>query len=127
MGGDTFPRHPDISCFACSLTFPPPSASVSPRAMSVSSQRVLPGSVNHKPCPWPASARDPDPDAASIAKQVIDDLNRALENANYEQLAGLFVEDGFWRDHLALSWALRTIKGRANIRTFLEAQHQLTR
>ena len=92
-----------------------------------SSQRIEPGSFNHKPCPWPTSAQDPKPDAAAIAQQCIDNFNQALGDADYEKLASLFVEDGFWRDHLAVSWALRTIKGRANIREFLKTQCSLTK
>lgn len=92
-----------------------------------SSQHIEPGSFNHKPYPWPASAKDPNADAAAIAQRCIDTFNQALAGADYEKLTNLFIEDGFWRDHLALSWALHTIKGRANIRAFLEAQCPLTK
>jgi hypothetical protein len=35
----------------------------------------------------------------------------------------LFLENGYWRDHLALSWDLRTLKGREKIVEYLDSSH----
>ncbi|KAF4589047.1 putative flavin-containing monooxygenase [Ophiocordyceps camponoti-floridani] len=51
---------------------------------------------------------------------VIDDLNGALSKADYRAASDLFIDDGFWRDHLALTWRFRTVRGRDAIAKFLE-------
>ena len=91
-----------------------------------SSQRIEPGSVNHKPYPWPASLTEESIDAAAIAQNVIHDFNWILADKP-ENLADFFVEDGFWRDHVATSWHLRTLRGREKIRAFLTQGCNLTR
>ncbi|KAK4155992.1 hypothetical protein C8A00DRAFT_13013 [Chaetomidium leptoderma] len=105
---------------------------------TTSAERVAPGACNPPPAPWPATAVTPtaDIDAAGIAAQIITALNTALANHDFAAVANLFLPDdpsdndnvttnaavasGFWRDHLVLSWRLRTLKGRAGIRAFLE-------
>lgn len=108
-----------------------------------SSERVVPGSHNLPPATWPPTARTPSAsiDAPAIAAQLIASLNDALANKDAAAVAELFVPDdaddkpaasgnetdneegvtGFWRDHLVLSWRLRTVKGREGIRAFVEA------
>ncbi|KAL2174088.1 oxidoreductase-like protein [Thermothelomyces heterothallicus CBS 202.75] len=100
------------------------------------SERVVPGSVNLAPAPWPASATTPavSVDAPRVAADLVAALNAALAGGNYAAAADLFLPDpgpangdgaspsSFWRDHLVLSWRLRTLKGRDKIREFLEAQ-----
>ncbi|RDA85025.1 hypothetical protein CP532_4572 [Ophiocordyceps camponoti-leonardi (nom. inval.)] len=54
------------------------------------------------------------------AEAVLEALNRACSKADYREAANLFTEQGFWRDHLALSWRFRTVKGRDGICSFLE-------
>ncbi|KAK0649292.1 dimethylaniline monooxygenase (N-oxide forming) [Cercophora newfieldiana] len=90
-------------------------------------QRIEPGSFIHKPHPWPASAKNDTIDAAAVAEQTIAAFNHALSEKNYEGLVNLFVEDGFWRDHVAASWHLRTLKGRDGILAFLKQQCHLTK
>jgi len=90
------------------------------------SQRIEPGSFNQEPFPWPASASDVTVDAAAIADQTISAFNQFLAAKDFAGLVGLFVEDGaFWRDHVAVSWHLRTLKGRDAIRAFLQGQCHL--
>ncbi|KAK3689056.1 dimethylaniline monooxygenase (N-oxide forming) [Podospora appendiculata] len=93
---------------------------------SESSQRIEPGSARLPPAPWPASATDVSVDANATAARIITSLNQALSAKNYRAVADLFVEDGFWRDHLAVSWDLRTLQGRAKIQSFLETKCNLT-
>ncbi|KAK4182154.1 putative monooxygenase [Podospora australis] len=87
-----------------------------------SAERVVPGSARVPPCPWPATATTPDAeiDAPALARGVIDQINAALRDNNIKLIADLFTEkNAYWRDHLALSWDLRTIKGRDEIQQFL--------
>ncbi|KAL2021878.1 hypothetical protein VTK56DRAFT_6473 [Thermocarpiscus australiensis] len=97
--------------------------------------RVLPGSANPAPAPWPATAATDTTaiDAAAVARRIVSSLNDALARADYAAVADLFLPDGdgdgstdddarpagFWRDHLVLSWRFRTLKGRERIRAFL--------
>ncbi|GKT82387.1 flavin-binding monooxygenase-like protein [Colletotrichum tofieldiae] len=83
------------------------------------SERVEPGSVNLPPRAYPPSVRSTSVDAGKAAAEVINAFNAALKSKNYKNLAQLFVPDGYWRDHLALSWDLRTLKGRDKIQSFL--------
>ncbi|KAK3372639.1 dimethylaniline monooxygenase (N-oxide forming) [Podospora didyma] len=88
-----------------------------------SSQRITPGSTNLLPCPWPATITTKDEasvDAPAVAAAIIGKFNEALAGGDCKALASLFVEDGFWRDHLVLSWDLRTLKGRGKIQAALE-------
>ncbi|KAK4245507.1 oxidoreductase-like protein [Corynascus novoguineensis] len=104
-------------------------------------ERVVPGSVNLPPAPWPTSATTPAAfiDAPRVAADLIAALNAALAQADYDAAAELFLSDpvekpgsgadggssgasAFWRDHLVLSWRLRTLKGRGKIQEFLEGQ-----
>ncbi|PHH76841.1 hypothetical protein CDD80_1182 [Ophiocordyceps camponoti-rufipedis] len=54
------------------------------------------------------------------SQTVIDGLNEALSKADYRAASNFFIEDGFWRDHLALTWRFRTIRGRDAIAKFLD-------
>ncbi|KAK5662687.1 hypothetical protein OQA88_8603 [Cercophora sp. LCS_1] len=92
-----------------------------------SSQRIVPGSFDVRPCPWPVSSVPSESvDVAGTAVGIIAAFNSALANRDYGALADLFVENGYWRDHAALSFDLRTFHGRGQIRTFLEKQCHLT-
>ncbi|KAK3987308.1 hypothetical protein QBC44DRAFT_351832 [Cladorrhinum sp. PSN332] len=96
-----------------------------------SHQRILPGSAQLPPAPWPASATAAADqiDAAGIADKVISSINNALSEEgkkNYPAIASLFRgnaddddDNCFWRDHLGLSWDLRTLKGKEQILSFL--------
>ena len=82
------------------------------------------GSVNLAPVPFlktctPESVSNP----LGIASDFLNLLNAALRTASSapKTVAELFCDAGYWRDHLCLSWDLRTMKGRSNIEAFLEA------
>ncbi|OLN96200.1 putative indole-3-pyruvate monooxygenase YUCCA1 [Colletotrichum chlorophyti] len=83
------------------------------------SERIERGSVNLQPRPHPPSVRSTSVDAEKVASDVVSAFNAALKSKNYADLAELFVSDGYWRDHLCLSWDLHTLKGRDKIRSFL--------
>jgi putative flavoprotein involved in K+ transport len=46
-------------------------------------------------------------------------FSEALTTADFEQAAGLFLEDGWWRDLLALDWDLHTFRGHRSIAEML--------
>lgn len=65
-----------------------------------------------------SSSESADPKA--IAKKTIDALNAALSRGDVLGVTELFSEDSYWRDHLALTWDVRTFTGKANIKKQLE-------
>lgn len=85
-----------------------------------SSQRLEPGSFNIQAEPWPAGTSNGTADAAATAATITNSINQALASQDLKSLSALFAENGYWRDHLAISWSLRTIKGRDNILQYLQ-------
>ena len=81
--------------------------------------RMESGSVNIPPAEFPAMAFPDSVDAKQVAKDLVKVFNERLSIGEYGAVAGLFSENGYWRDHLALSWDLRTLKGHSKIADFL--------
>ncbi|CAJ2501853.1 Uu.00g047060.m01.CDS01 [Anthostomella pinea] len=95
-----------------------------------SSQRVVPGSVNIPIASWPASTCDTNEETANaitVSSEVVDSLNQSLQGGDYKAVADLFLEDGYWRDHLGMTWDLRTAKGREKIVDLLSQGHHLAK
>jgi hypothetical protein len=88
-----------------------------------SSQRVEQGSVNVLPLDasdFPSSSNANTVDASKTAETIISTISDALSKKNHQALADLFLENrSYWRDHLALTWDLRTLEGREKIASFL--------
>lgn len=84
--------------------------------------RTVPGSVNIHVAKFP-SAPKPAADAnpAEIAGALVDSFNQALLKQDYDAVSQLFVENGYWRDHLALSWVFRTLQTPPKIAEFLQS------
>lgn len=96
---------------------------VQPPSSVPSYMRSLPGSVNIPLAKFPASPASPpasSPDASQAAKSLLESFNKAIASADFPAVARLFVEDGYWRDHLALSWQFRTVQSPSKIAEFLE-------
>ncbi|KAI1352427.1 hypothetical protein F5Y01DRAFT_324357 [Xylaria sp. FL0043] len=92
-----------------------------------SSERAVPGSVNLSVAPWPEKG-DIDGkaiDATAISSKIIDSFNQSLQKRDYKAIADLFVDGGYWRDHLGLTWDLRTAKGKEKIVKLLQEGHHL--
>ncbi|KAI0487272.1 hypothetical protein F4859DRAFT_501795 [Xylaria cf. heliscus] len=83
--------------------------------------RCVPGSVNIKLAKFPLPTKTTaDLDPSKVASNLVESFNKALDKKDYSAVANLFVEDGYWRDHLALSWVFRTIHTRPHILDFLQ-------
>lgn len=86
-----------------------------------SRDRTVPGSVNITPFEkWPRSSTFENADATIIAEGVVARFNEATSKKDWAGVADLFLADNsFWRDHLVLTWNLRTLEGRERIQDYL--------
>ncbi|PKS07410.1 hypothetical protein jhhlp_006013 [Lomentospora prolificans] len=83
--------------------------------------RTVPGSVNIPVAKFPTTPNKTAPaDVSKIAADLVSSFNEAVESGDYQAIADLFVENGFWRDHFALTWNFRTVNGPSNIASFLK-------
>ncbi|KAJ4513954.1 hypothetical protein HRR83_004881 [Exophiala dermatitidis] len=87
--------------------------------LTLSKDRCEPGSVNIPVAKWPKTAQTTSVDANAVANKIVDTFNNALANGDTQAIADLFLDDGYWRDHLGVSWDLRTLKGPKKIAEFL--------
>ncbi|EIW83472.1 FAD/NAD(P)-binding domain-containing protein [Coniophora puteana RWD-64-598 SS2] len=61
--------------------------------------------------------------ASSIAQAWLNQFTTALASSSpSDAVANLFIEDGFWKDVLALTWDFRTFGGHASIKRLLDAR-----
>jgi hypothetical protein len=88
-----------------------------------SHMRTVPGSINIPaakfPCP-PKLPSPPDINIHHVVEATVASVNKALEQKSYASLTALFAQDGYWRDHLALSWDFRTVHGPPQILQYLK-------
>jgi hypothetical protein len=91
-----------------------------PQTNVPSKDRVEPDSVNipvgNLP---PAVTSEPAGSPDEIATGIVNALNKALGEKDHSAVSRLFIEHGYWRDHLGLSWDYHTFKGRDRIAQFL--------
>ncbi|KNG48888.1 flavin-binding monooxygenase-like protein [Stemphylium lycopersici] len=94
-----------------------------------SSERPETGSVNIPLGIFPASSTNESVDANRVADKVVACFNDALSRKDHAAIASLFCKDNsYWRDHLALAWELRTVKGSSSIKQYLDSSKvQLTK
>lgn len=85
-----------------------------------SRSRIEPGSVNVPPTKFPETSSSLSVNPDEVASDVINKFNAALSQKDYQSVANLFREDGYWRDHLCASWDFHTISGRDKIANFLQ-------
>lgn len=86
-----------------------------------SHMRSLPGSVNISVAKLPSPTNPTSTvDAAKVAAALESSFNEALSKKDLLGISQLFVSDGYWRDHLALSWQFRTVQSPSKILNFLE-------
>ncbi|ODA84175.1 hypothetical protein RJ55_02693 [Drechmeria coniospora] len=81
----------------------------------------VPGSSNVTVAQFPAASEPGEVDPVVQAALVVEALDEAVARADYEAVADLFTADGYWRDHLALTWAFRTVQGSGGIVSLLQS------
>lgn len=87
-----------------------------------SHMRTVPGSVNIPVAKFPSAPKSlEEVDAAKVAASLVNSFNQALDKKDYAALSKLFSEDGYWRDHLALSWVFRTVQHPPQILEYLQS------
>jgi cation diffusion facilitator CzcD-associated flavoprotein CzcO len=87
-----------------------------------SSERPETGSVNIPLGKYPATSTNEAVDAHKVASEIVARFNDALPKQDHGAIAELFLKDiSYWRDHLALTWDLRTVKGSAGIQQYLDS------
>jgi hypothetical protein len=84
-----------------------------------SSQRIEPGSVNIPIGRLPKTATTTSPAVDEISVDFLRRFNDALSKKDVLVIPDFFLPYCFWRDHLALSWDFRTLKGQKIISDFL--------
>lgn len=92
-----------------------------------SDERQEPGSVNVPPAEYPASINTEGLSPETVAADIVSKINRALEAQDYNSIANLFTEDSLWRDHLCLTWDLRTFQGPDKVLALLKSECRLTK
>jgi hypothetical protein len=85
------------------------------KATVPSFKRLEPGSVNILPHKFNATSTEP-ADANAVAKEIIDAFSAAIAKEDPIAITDLFADDSFWRDHLALTWDVRTFTGKDQIK-----------
>lgn len=88
-------------------------------AVPPADDRIQAGSVNILPAELPETAFPASFDPKQVAAEFTETLNRRLDARDYAGVADLFAATGCWRDHLALSWDLRSLEGPAKIQKYL--------
>ena len=83
--------------------------------------RPVPGSVNIAAAKFPQSVKPAKSiQPSEVAANFVSTFNSALQRNNLLDVSLLFLENGFFRDHLAVTWQLRTLQGPARIYDFLK-------
>jgi len=86
-----------------------------------SHMRPVPGSVNIAAAKFPQSVKPAKSiQPSEVAANFVSTFNSALQRNNLLDVSLLFLENGFFRDHLAVTWQLRTLQGPARIYDFLK-------
>lgn len=81
--------------------------------------QTMPGTTNLPLATFPGAPTTASLDALQTAHSFVDTVNAHLAKADTEALAALFLENGYWRDHLALTWEFRTVQSPGKIAPFL--------
>ncbi|KAH0296718.1 FAD/NAD(P)-binding domain-containing protein, partial [Aureobasidium melanogenum] len=76
-------------------------------------------SLSHFKTPKAAHNLSTHPSPRSIAQSWLDRFSAVLLSGNASRLSTVFHQDSWWRDHVALSWDLRTLHGLPAIISFL--------
>ncbi|OJA09280.1 hypothetical protein AZE42_01996 [Rhizopogon vesiculosus] len=64
----------------------------------------------------------PNVSPSEAATEWLNVFSAAITQSNVEDVVNLFLEDGFWKDMIALTWDLRTFEGRNDITKLLDVR-----
>ncbi|KAH7925619.1 FAD/NAD(P)-binding domain-containing protein [Leucogyrophana mollusca] len=67
-----------------------------------------------------------DVSALDVAKAWFEGFSSAVKSKDTTSIVDLFLEDGFWKDVLALTWDFRSIGGKTDIKRLLDARLAVT-
>ncbi|KAG2097524.1 uncharacterized protein F5147DRAFT_583538 [Suillus discolor] len=60
--------------------------------------------------------------SSEVATEWLNAFSAAITQSDAAAAVGLFLEDGFWKDVIALTWDFRTFEGRKDIKKLLDAR-----
>src|SRR5437588_11658750 len=63
---------------------------------------------------------------SEVATEWLNAFSAAITQSDVGAVVNLFLEDGFWKDVIALTWDLRTFEGRNDITKLLDARLAVT-
>ena len=84
------------------------------------SVQTAPGPFNIPVATFPPPSKPTAIDVNKVAEDVTASINTAIGKNDYSALSKLFIETGYWRDHLALTWEFRTAQGHGPILQLLQ-------
>lgn len=93
---------------------------------TLSDGRLEPGSINILPAKYPGSIAPGDFSPENAATVIIDKFNKALAAKDYSSVSSLFTDQSYWRDHLCLTWDLRTLHGPDKVLDIIQNECRLT-
>ncbi|KAI0155458.1 dimethylaniline monooxygenase (N-oxide forming) [Pestalotiopsis sp. NC0098] len=93
---------------------------------TLSDERLEPGSINILPAKYPGSIATGDSSPHDAATIIIDEFNKTLAAKDYSSLSNLFTDQSYWRDHLCLTWDLRTLHGPVKILDVIQNECRVT-
>ncbi|KAJ5724712.1 hypothetical protein N7493_006440 [Penicillium malachiteum] len=84
----------------------------------LSKDRIEPGSTDIPLGILPKTSTLTPEDPDGIVSALITKLNEGIAKKDNAAVAAVFIENSYWRDHLCLSWAFRTLKGSESLSKF---------
>ncbi|KAI0727076.1 FAD/NAD-P-binding domain-containing protein [Fomitopsis betulina] len=117
----------DVPDTADDVRLPVSGALPEPYASALQSQKAVPGGVDTLTPTLPTldhlnASLQADLDANKVATEWFAKFASAVSAKDTSKIVESFIADGWWRDHLALSWDFRTFHGAAKIKKFLDDQ-----
>lgn len=108
-------------------TFPVSGGLPEPHASALHSQKTVPEGTDTLTPTLPTLDRlgaslQADLDSNKVAAEWFTKFSSAVSAKDTSKIVDLFLADGWWRDHLALTWEFRTFHGVAKIKKFLDDQ-----
>ena len=85
------------------------------------SNRMVPGSKDLEPAPYPEAVDLPKADPDDVAAQWVSSLNDLIKGGSTD-VSSLFLPYSYWRDFLCLSWDYHTLQGPERITSLIHEE-----